>query len=41
MTANDDKQTAATSLPAKEAPESLELRAKPRPVTRLNHACWR
>ncbi|MBL0951865.1 MAG: hypothetical protein IBJ08_14550, partial [Pseudomonas sp.] len=36
MTAKDDKQTAATSLPPKEAPESLELRAKPRPVTRLN-----
>ncbi|MFG0418047.1 TrbI/VirB10 family protein [Pseudomonas sp. zjy_8] len=36
MTAKDDKQTATTSLPSKEAPESLELRAKPRPVTRLN-----
>ncbi|HEJ5722642.1 TPA: TrbI/VirB10 family protein, partial [Pseudomonas aeruginosa] len=36
MTAKDDKQTATTSLPPKEAPESLELRAKPRPVTRLN-----
>ncbi|MGQ7957053.1 TrbI/VirB10 family protein [Pseudomonas sp. SP16.1] len=36
MTAKDDTQTAATPLPPKEAPESLELRAKPRPVTRLN-----
>lgn len=36
MTARDDNQTSATSLPPKEAPESLELRAKPRPVTRLN-----
>ncbi len=36
MTARDDKQTAATSLPPKEAPDSLELRTKPRPVTRLN-----
>ena len=36
MTTKDDNQTAATSLPPKEAPESLELRAKPRPVTRLN-----
>ena len=36
MTAKDDNQTSATSLPPKEAPESLELRAKPRPVTRLN-----
>jgi len=36
MTAKADSQTAATSLPPKEAPEALELRAKPRPVTRLN-----
>lgn len=36
MTAKDNDQNAATSLPPKEAPESLELRAKPRPVTRLN-----
>lgn len=36
MTAENDNQTAATSIPPKEAPESLELRAKPRPVTRLN-----
>ncbi|MFN3359658.1 MAG: TrbI/VirB10 family protein [Pseudomonas sp.] len=36
MTVKNDSQTAATSLPPKEAPESLELRAKPRPVTRLN-----
>jgi len=36
MTGKDNNQTAATSLPPKEAPESLELRAKPRPVTRLN-----
>jgi len=36
MTAKNNDQTAGTSLPPKEAPESLELRAKPRPVTRLN-----
>ena len=36
MTGKDNDQNAATSLPPKEAPESLELRAKPRPVTRLN-----
>lgn len=36
MTAKNENQAAATSLPPKEAPESLELRAKPRPVTRLN-----
>ncbi|MFI8743903.1 TrbI/VirB10 family protein [Pseudomonas sp. NPDC077186] len=36
MTAKDDIQSPANSLPPKEAPESLELRAKPRPVTRLN-----
>ncbi|EPO6702240.1 TrbI/VirB10 family protein [Pseudomonas aeruginosa] len=36
MTGKDNDQNAATSLPTKEAPESLELRAKPRPVTRLN-----
>lgn len=36
MTAKDDIQSPAESLPPKEAPESLELRAKPRPVTRLN-----
>ena len=34
--AKDNDQTAAIPLPPKEAPESLELRAKPRPVTRLN-----
>ncbi len=36
MTGKDNDQSAATSLPPKEAPDSLELRAKPRPVTRLN-----
>lgn len=36
MRSKDNDQNAATSLPPKEAPESLELRAKPRPVTRLN-----
>jgi type IV secretion system protein TrbI len=36
MTAKNNDQSAGTSLPPKEAPESLELRAKPRPVTRLN-----
>ncbi|WP_457790676.1 TrbI/VirB10 family protein [Pseudomonas sp. PL-6] len=36
MTAKDNNQAAATPLPSKETPESLELRAKPRPVTRLN-----
>ncbi len=36
MTAKNNDQTAGTSLPPKEAPASLELRAKPRPVTRLN-----
>lgn len=36
MTGKDNDANAATSLPPKEAPESLELRAKPRPVTRLN-----
>ncbi|NQD95598.1 TrbI/VirB10 family protein [Pseudomonas sp. CrR25] len=36
MSAKDDIQIAATSLPPKEAPEALELRAQPRPVTRLN-----
>ncbi len=36
MTGKDNDQSAASSLPPKEAPESLELRAKPRPVTRLN-----
>src|SRR3990167_3153673 len=37
MTPKDDVQTEAPSpLPPKEAPESLELRAQPRPVTRLN-----
>ena len=37
MTAKDDVQTEAPSpLPPKEAAESLELRAQPRPVTRLN-----
>ena len=37
MSATDDVQTDAPSpLPPKEAPESLELRAQPRPVTRLN-----
>ncbi|MBS7661638.1 TrbI/VirB10 family protein [Pseudomonas lalucatii] len=36
MTAKDDNQTAAPTPLPKEAPESLELRAQPRPVTRLN-----
>ena len=36
MTAKDDIQSPANSLPPKEAPDLLELRAKPRPVTRLN-----
>ncbi|RPV48986.1 conjugal transfer protein TrbI [Pseudomonas aeruginosa] len=37
MSATDDIQNARPSpLPPKEAPESLELRAQPRPVTRLN-----
>jgi type IV secretory pathway VirB10-like protein len=37
MSATDDVQTEAPSPPSpKEAPESLELRAQPRPVTRLN-----
>ena len=31
MTAKDDIQSPAKSLSPKEAPESLELRAKPRP----------
>lgn len=37
MSANQEIEGAVQSpLPAKEAPESLELRAQPRPVTRLN-----
>ncbi|MCY1289521.1 hypothetical protein D9M70_386150 [compost metagenome] len=37
MSATDKNQGAAPApLPSKEAPESLELRARPRPVTRLN-----
>jgi type IV secretion system protein VirB10 len=36
MSGKDNDPNAVTSLPPKEAPESLELRAKPRPVTRLN-----
>lgn len=36
MTAKNNDQTAGTSLPPKEAPASLELRAKPHLVTRLN-----
>lgn len=36
MTTKDDIQSPANSLPPKEAPESLELRSQPRPVTRLN-----
>ncbi|WP_439888276.1 TrbI/VirB10 family protein [Pseudomonas sp. MBLB4123] len=36
MSAKDDIQSAAPAVPPKEAPEALELRAQPRPVTRLN-----
>src|SRR3989344_8121792 len=37
MSANQEIRGAVQSpLPAKEDPESLELRAQPRPVTRLN-----
>ncbi|WP_439861776.1 TrbI/VirB10 family protein [Pseudomonas sp. MBLB4136] len=36
MSAKDDIHSAAPAVPPKEAPEALELRAQPRPVTRLN-----